>query len=318
MRVLITGGAGFLGSALANHLAKAGHHVRVLDDLSAGDTSRLHPQVFFERGDVRDVPRLWTLLRNVKCVYHLAAKVSVPGSIHYPVAYSEVNVGGTVCLMTAVRDTRIKRVVLASSGALYGEQEVQPIKEEARPKPTSPYAVSKLAAEHYVRCIGELCGIEVVVLRIFNAYGPHQRLPLSYAPLIPKFIKSTVTDGTLVVHGTGEQTRDFVYIDDVVQAMVTAGTTPEAEGHTINVGSGREVSVNEIARKIERIVGHRLNIVRNTVDDGGVSRSVADLSLARSILGYNPRINIDQGLSLMIEHYLERQRSLQKERLREI
>lgn len=312
MRVLITGGAGFLGSALANDLAKAGHHVRVLDDLSAGDRALLNPDVTFERGDVRDVPRLWSLLHRVDCVYHLAAKVSVPESVHYPIEYSEVNVGGTVSLMTAVRDARVKRVVLASSGALYGEQKVQPIKEDSAPKPASPYAVSKVAAEHYVRCIGELYAIDVVVLRIFNAYGPHQRVPVSYAPVIPGFIKSTVTDGTLVVHGTGEQTRDFVYVDDVVQAMVAAGITPGASGHTMNVGSGQEVSVNEVVRKIERIVGRHLNVVRNTVDDGGVSRAVADLALARSILGYNPRIDIDQGLWLMIEHYRQGQRSRQK------
>lgn len=318
MRFLITGGAGFLGSALVNYLAEAGHHVRVLDDLSAGDRALLRPDVTFERGDVRDVPKLWSLLHRIDCVYHLAAKISVPESIHYPIEYSEVNVGGTVCLMTAVRDARVKRVVLASSGALYGEQEAQPIKEDARPKPASPYAVSKVAAEHYVRCIGELYSIEVVVLRIFNAYGPHQRVPVSYAPVIPRFIKNAVADGTLVVHGTGEQTRDFVYVDDVVQGMVAAGSTPEAKGHTINVGSGQEVSVNDLLRKIERIVGRRLNVVRNTVDDGGVSRAVADLALARSILGYVPRTDIDDGLSLMIEHYRERQRSLQKGGLKKI
>ena len=168
MRILVTGGAGFLGTALANKLVQEGHIVRVLDDLSAGDASYLDKDILFSRGDTRDIPRLWSLLKDVDCVYHLAARVSVPESIAYPVEYNDVNVGGTVSLMTAVRDARVKRVVLASSAAVYGNQAQQPISESAVLQPESPYAVSKVAAENYVQAIGKLWGIE-------NGYPAHSK-----------------------------------------------------------------------------------------------------------------------------------------------
>ena len=224
MRFLVTGGAGFLGSALANRLARDGHTVRVLDDLSAGDPARLDPAIAFTRGDVSDVPKLWTLLQAVDCVYHLAARVLVPESILYPREYNTVNVGGTVAVMEAMRDAGVKRVVFTSSGAVYGEQERQPVSEDARPNPDSPYAVSKLAAEHYVRTIGALWGIETVILRVFNAYGPGQPLPPAHAPVIPQLLKQALGGGSLVVFGDGKQSRDFAYVDDVVDGLAAAAT----------------------------------------------------------------------------------------------
>jgi len=182
MNFLITGAAGFLGSNLANYLVREEHQVRGLDDLSAGNPEVLSPQVLFTRGDVNDRPKLWTLLQEVDCVYHLAARVSVPESVLYPREYNATNVGGTVSLMEAMRDVGVKRVVFVSSGAVYGDQGEQPLKESAAPNPRSPYAVSKLAAEYYVRTIGDLWGIETVILRVFNAYGPGQHLPASHAP----------------------------------------------------------------------------------------------------------------------------------------
>ena len=180
MNFLISGVAGFLGAALANHLVQQGHHVRGIDDLSTGDPQALLPDVHFTRGDVRDRPKLWTLLQDIDCVVHLAARVSVSESVLYPSDYNEVNVGGTVSLMEAMRDVGIRRVILASSGAVYGPQEEQPIKEDSIVHPDSPYAVSKLSAEYYVNTIGMLWGIETVCLRIFNAYGPG---PVSYTHL---------------------------------------------------------------------------------------------------------------------------------------
>ena len=185
MNFLITGAAGFLGSSLANHLAREGHQVRGLDDLSTGDPQSLMPDVHFTRGDVSDRPKLWTLLQEVDVVYHLAARVSVQESVLYPRDYNAVNVGGTVALMEATRDVGVRRVVLASSGAVYGDHLVQPLKESITPEPRSPYAVSKLAAEFYVRTIGRLWGIETLSLRIFNAYGPGQHLPASHPPVVP-------------------------------------------------------------------------------------------------------------------------------------
>jgi UDP-glucose 4-epimerase len=296
MRVLITGGAGFLGSALANRMVAEGHTVLVLDDLSAGDPRRLASEVLFTRGDVKDVPKLWTLLQGVDCVYHLAARVRVPESIHYPSEYSSVNVGGTVAVMEAVRDTGVKRVVFASSGALYGEQAHQPISEDQAPNPNSPYGVSKIAAEYYVSTLGNLNSIETVAMRIFNAYGPGQELPPSYPPVIPQLLRQAQTGESLVILGDGTQTRDFVFVDDVVDALVAASTATDVNRAVINIGSGQETGINDLAAKVALLTRNRTNLLHNRAQPGGVSRLVADVTLAQSLLGWTPRTDLDQGL----------------------
>ncbi len=300
MHVLITGGAGFLGTALANRLVSQGHHVRVLDDLSAGDRDRLDRRVVFTRGDTRDIPKLWTLLRGVDCVYHLAARVSVPESVAYPVEYNGVNVGGTVSLMTAVRDAQVRRVILTSSGAVYGEQERQPVSEDAVLHPQTPYAVSKMAAEQYVLAIGALWGIETVILRVFNAFGPGQPLPPSHPPVIPQFLKQALGGGSLVIYGNGRQTRDFVCITDVVDALQAAGTAEDVDRCVMNIGSGVEISINELVERIGHVTGRSLHILRSRTESGGVSRLVADVSLAREKLGFRPRVPIEEGLRLIL------------------
>ena len=296
MKVLITGGAGFLGSALANRLVEDGHHVRVLDDLSAGDQKRLDARVVFTRGDTRDIPKLWGLLKGVDCVYHLAARVSVQESILYPVEYNEVNVGGTVGLMTAVRDARVKRVIFSSSGAAYGEQEQQPVPETAPLKPSSPYAVSKMAAEGYVLALGALWGIETVILRVFNVYGPGQNIPPMHAPVIPRFLKQTISGGSLVVYGDGRQSRDFLYISDAVEAMVAVGKATNVDRAVLNVGSGQEVTIKGLVQAIERATGRSAYCLYNQEEGGGVSRLVADIALARQKLGFQPKVDLDSGL----------------------
>ena len=297
MKFLVTGGAGFLGSALANRLVQQGHHVRVLDDLSAGDQKRLDPRVVFTRGDTRDIPKLWALLKGVDCVYHLAARVSVQESILYPVEYNEVNVGGTVSLMTAVRDARVKRVVFTSSGAAYGEQEQQPVRETARLKPHSPYAVSKMAAEGYVLALGALWGIETVILRVFNVYGPGQSIPPTHAPVIPRFLKQILAAGSLVIYGNGLQSRDFVYVSDAVDALVSASRAANVDRAVINVGSGQEVTINALVDAIERASKHTAHRLYNEVEEsGGVSRLVADVSLAAEKLDFRPKVGLDTGL----------------------
>ncbi|MGC8855949.1 MAG: NAD-dependent epimerase/dehydratase family protein [Anaerolineae bacterium] len=301
MNFLITGAAGFLGSALANHLAREGHQVRGLDDLSTGDPQALSPDVHFTRGDVNDRPKLWTLLQEVDVVYHLAARVSVPESILYPRDYNVVNVGGTVALMEAIRDVGVKRVVLASSGAVYGDLEEQPLKESATPNPRSPYAVSKLAAEYYVRTIGKLWNIETVSLRIFNAYGPGQHLPPSHPPVVPHYLRQALRGGTLVVHGDGTQTRDYVFVDDVISAMVAAATAPGINGLVINVGSGRETSVRDLVKLVLEITGSKANVVYNSQTSGGVQRMCADLTLAQEKLRFQPSIKLEEGLRLTLQ-----------------
>jgi UDP-glucose 4-epimerase len=301
MNFLITGAAGFLGSALANRLAREGHEVRGLDDLSTGDPQALSPDVLFTRGDVNDRPKLWTLLQEVDCVFHLAARVSVPESVLYPREYNAVNVGGTVSLMEAMRDVGVRRVVLISSGAVYGDQGEQPLRESATPNPHSPYAVSKLAAEYYVRTIGDLWNIETVSLRVFNAYGPGQHLPASHPPVIPFFLRQAVRGGTLVVHGSGSQTRDYVFIDDVLRCMLAAATAPGLNHAVINVGSGNETSIRELARLVLETTHSKAEMITHSRTDPGVSRMCADLTLAREKLGYQPRISLAEGLRLTLE-----------------
>ncbi|MHB0857835.1 MAG: NAD-dependent epimerase/dehydratase family protein [Anaerolineae bacterium] len=300
MRVLVTGGAGFLGSALANRLVLQGHHVRVLDDLSAGERERLDARVVFVGGDIRDVPKLWSALQGVDCVYHLAARVSVPESILYPVEYNAVNVGGTVSLLAAARDAQVKRLILASSGAVYGEQGAQPVPEEAALRPASPYAVSKVASEQYVQAIGRLCAIETVILRIFNAYGPGQPLPPSHAPAVPRFLRQAASGGSLVVFGDGRQTRDFCYVSDVVDALVSAGEREGIDRSILNIGSGVEVSLSGLVDTIERVLGRRVHRLHNDEEATGVSRLVADISNAQQSLDFRPKVTLEEGLRRML------------------
>jgi UDP-glucose 4-epimerase len=301
MNFLITGAAGFLGSSLANHLAREGHQVRGLDDLSTGDPQVLAPDIHFTRGDVSDRPKLWTLLQEVDVVYHLAARVSVPESVLYPRDYNTVNVGGTVALMEAMRDVGVRRVVLASSGAVYGDLGDMPLNETDNPNPRSPYAVSKLAAEFYVRTIGGLWGIETVSLRIFNAYGPGQHLPASHPPVVPYFLRQASRSGTLVVHGDGSQTRDYVYVDDVVSAMVAASTAPNINGLVVNVGSGIGTSVRDLVKKALDVTGGKPEVIYNSQTSGGVSCLTADLTLAQEKLSYRPSIKLNDGLRLTLQ-----------------
>ncbi|RME81768.1 MAG: NAD-dependent epimerase/dehydratase family protein [Caldilineae bacterium] len=297
MNYLITGGAGFIGHHLANRLVAQGHHVRVLDDLSAGDPSLLNEQVLFTRGDVRDQPKLWTLLHNIDCVYHLAAKVSLPQSVLYPRDYNDVNVGGTVCLMEAMRAVGVKRVVLASSGTIYGDQKRQPVDEDVVPELLTPYAVSKFASEHYMFTLGIHYGIETVALRIFNAYGPGQALPPAYPPVVPQVMNQVLNGGTVVVFGSGRQTRDYVYIDDVVDALIEAGHREGIDRQVINVGSGTETSVLELVEAIGEVTGRTPHVLRNEEQSGGVRRLVADLEKAQRLLNYEPQVSLKEGLA---------------------
>ncbi len=300
MNFLVTGAAGFLGSALANRLDRERHQVRGYDDLSAGDPSRLSADVLFTRGDVTDRPKLWTLLQEVDCVYHLAAKVSVPESILYPREYNIINVGGTVSVMEAMRDVGVRRVILISSGAIYGDQGQQPLVEDAPPNPGSPYAVSKLAAEHYVHTIGKLWGIETVALRVFNAYGPGQPLAAAHPAVVPHFLRQVAHGGSMVIHGKGEQTRDFVYLDDVVEAMVAAASAPTINRSVINIGSGIETSIQTLGQYVLEAVGIKSEWIYKEDQDSGPSRMCADIHLAKEKLGYRPHFSLQEGLARMI------------------
>jgi len=305
MRIFITGVAGFIGSALANKLIQEEHYVRGVDDLSTGDPNRLLPEVEFIRGDINDRPKLWTMLQDIDCVFHIAARVVVPESVLYPREYNQVNVGGTVTLMEAMRDVGVRRVVFASSGAIYGNQKTQPVKETATPQPRSPYAVSKLSAEYYIQTIGSLYGIETVSLRIFNTYGPGQPTPATHPPVIPYFLKQAYKNSTLVINGDGHQTRDYVYIDDVVNGIKATVTAKNIDRQIINIGSGRETSVRELAKIVMEITGKNPEIVYNFKSDGGPARMCADISKARDFLHFYPLTPLEIGLQNTFEKELQ-------------
>ena len=300
-KVLITGGAGFIGSHLANELYQRGALVRVLDDLSSGDPAALRQRVALSRGDVRDVPRLWSLLQGIDIVYHLAARVSVPASVLYPREYNDVNVGGTVALLEACRDVgTVKRVILGSSATVYGNQLAQPVNEMMVPLPAVPYAVSKLAAEQYLFTIGRNSGFETVALRIFNAYGRGQPVPPTHAPVVPQFARQILGRGSVLVNGDGTQTRDFVYIDDVIDALRSAGEAAGVDGQVINIGSGEEITINDLIAQIAAITRRDANVLYNREASGGIARLVADIRKARDLLHFRPRTRLETGLRILL------------------
>ena len=301
MRFLITGAAGFLGSALANRLVDEGHTVRGLDDLSTGSPDVLRPDVFLTRGDINDRPKLWTLLQDVDCVYHLAARVSVPESVLYPREYNLVNVGGTVTLMEAMRDVGVRRVVFISSGAVYGDQTDQPLAEAAAAQPALALrrleTCRRILCPHHRAAVGHRNGLPARLQRLWA--GPASA-PV-HAPVIPYFLRQAWNQGTLVVHGDGTQTRDYVYVDDVVQAAVSAAAAPDINQRIINVGSGIETPVRELVRLVIEVTGGSPEVIYNPRNEGGVRRMCADLTLAQQYLGYRPTVSLTDGLRMTLE-----------------
>jgi UDP-glucose 4-epimerase len=233
-------------------------------------------------------------------VYHLAARVSVAESVLHPQAYNAVNVGGTVSLMEAMRDTGVRRVVFTSSGAVYGRLPTQPVHENDTPNPDSPYAVSKWAAEQYIHTIGQLWDIETVALRIFNAYGPGQSLPVSHAPVIPRFLHQARTGGSVVLYGNGQQTRDYIYVTDVVAALLATATAKAVNRQVINIGTNVETSLVQLVSQIEQVTGKRVNQLTNQQKGGGVPRLVADISRAQQLLGFRPFVGLAEGLQQIL------------------
>lgn len=301
MKCFVTGAAGFLGTALSNRLIEEGHQVIGLDDCSAGEPERLLPDVQFVRNDLNSKESLWRLLRDVDCIYHLAAKVIVPDSLRYPGEYEKTNVGGTVTLLEAMHDVGNQKMVFASSGAIYGDQPVMPLREEMTPRPESPYAVSKLSGEYYIRTIGQLWGLQAVCLRIFNCYGPYQGFSFAHSPVIPTFLRQCALKGTVVIHGDGTRTRDFVYVDDVVDAFVAAMNLENSDETVINVGSGVETSVNDVLSLAEKVTGMVPQVIYNQRRGGGASRMCADLTIAGKKLNYQPKVMLEEGLRKTFE-----------------
>lgn len=300
MRYVVTGGAGFIGSHLAEELVSCGHEVTVIDDLSSGSTENVgnltgNPRFRFVRGSVLDAGLLKREFEGSDGVFHQAAYVSVPGSITDPARSHEVTLTGTLAVLVAAREAGVRKVVHASSAAVYGNLPGVPKREDMPLDPLSPYAVAKCAGEYYCRVFSLLYGLKTVSLRYFNVYGERQDPHSDYAAVIPRFIANLRTGNPPTIYGDGEQTRDFVYVRDVSRANVRA-MEGGAEG-VFNIGSGRGTRILELAEILISLTGYRGRPVHGPGRPGEVRHSVADISRARECLGWEPAHTLEEGLS---------------------
>jgi len=303
MRVLVTGGAGFIGSHLAAELLHRGAAVRTFDNLSSGARGNLAAiagQVEAVDGDLRDVAAVIRATEGIEVVYHLAADASAPRSVADPRTCYDVNVTGTLNLLEAARKAGCRRVVFASSSAVYGDDPILPKRETMIPRPSSPYASSKLAGEDLCAVFGRSYGLETVALRFFNVYGPRQDPNGPYAPVIPRFIAALRRGEPATIFGDGEQTRDFVYVEDVVRALVLAATAPDIVGGPYNVASGMAVTLNRLVSILGDLLAQPPRVHHAPERPGDVRHSAADTSAIRAGLGWEPEISLRTGLSRML------------------
>ena len=308
-KVVVTGGAGFIGSHLAEQLVRHGYDVTVLDDLSAGKMDNIkgllsvqrspgqsedtgHPIRFVE-GSIADLPVLQRLLEGIQYVFHLAAIPSVPGSIQNPMASHQTNLTGTLNVLLAARDCQVSKVIYASSCAVYGDNPVLPHREDMLPNPQSPYAAAKVAGEHYCRVFHQVYGLPTVCLRYFNVYGPRQDSNSQYAAAIPKFIDKVSEHNPPIIFGDGEQSRDFIFVGDVVEANILAAES--AVTGLINIGTGDAITINRLASLIIEVMGETLVPAYRGPRPGEVRHSIADISRARD-LGFQPSRTLEEGL----------------------
>ena len=306
---LVTGGAGFIGSHLVERLLADGARVRVLDNFSTGSRANLgfaprfrrHLEVL--RGDIRNLSVLLRAARGARVIFHQAAMRSVPRSVKDPLGANANNVNGTLNVLEAARRCRVPRVVYASSSSVYGDRPDLPKREDQSPAPVSPYAASKAAGEQYAAIWTRLYGVETVGLRYFNVFGPRQDPKSEYAAVIPRFILWGLSRRPLEIHGDGTQSRDFTYIDNVVEANILAAKAPAVPGEVFNVGCGRRVSLLEIVAKLEAIVGRRLERRHTPSRAGDVPHTLADVSKAKRLLGYAPLVDFDEGFRRTVEHF---------------
>jgi len=305
-RVLVTGGAGFIGSNLAHALLGRGDEVRVLDNFSTGDRANLAGlDVEIVEGELRSYERVHNAVRKAEIVYHLGALGSVPRSIQDPLTSSAVNVEGTLNVLLAARDEGVRRVVYSSSTSVYGSTRELPTTEESPPDPISPYAVTKLAAERYCVSFSRVYeSFESVVLRYFNVFGPRQSPFSQYAAVVPRFVTAIDAGQQIEIHGDGEQSRDFTYVGNVVDATIRAGEADGVTGEIFNVAGGSPTSVNRIADTIGEILGKPVERRHLPSRAGDIRNSWADLSKSERVLGYAPEIALEDGLRRTIEFLL--------------
>ncbi|HUX10261.1 MAG TPA: SDR family oxidoreductase [Terriglobia bacterium] len=296
---LVTGGAGFIGSNLVGELVRRGETVRVLDNLATGHIENLAPvmeKIAWHEADIRDLEAIRPDFEGVDYVVHLAAIPSVPRSVADPLTSNAVNIDGTLNVLLAARDASAKRLVFAASSAAYGDDPVLPRVESQKPRPLSPYALTKLAGEYYCRIFTRVYGLETVALRYFNIFGPHQSPDSPYSGVLSLFIAAYMAGRTPTIFGDGEQSRDFTYIDNNVDATLRACTAPDAAGRVINVGTGGRHTLNETIETLNGIFGAQVTPRYEAARTGDVQHSHADISLARKLLGYEPKVQFEEGL----------------------
>ncbi len=303
---LVTGGAGFIGSNIVGALVEKGEKVKVLDNFFSGRRENIAS--FLDRielieGDIRDRGLLAKAFAGVDFVLHQAALRSVPQSLKDPIAYNEVNVGGTLNVLMAARDAGVKRVVFASSSSVYGNCEKFPEKETHPTAPISPYGASKMAGELYNRVFAGVFALETVSLRYFNVFGPRQDPASEYAAVIPKFILAILKDSPPTIHGDGSQSRDFTYVENVVRANLLAATTPGIGGEVFNVATSHEHSVMEIAEKVNRILNKKVRPIFGPRRQGDPLRSLADVTKAKKLMGWEPQVDFAEGLKKTVEWF---------------
>ncbi|MFW6139739.1 MAG: SDR family oxidoreductase [Acidobacteriota bacterium] len=296
---LVTGGAGFIGSSLARGLLKEGKEVRIIDNLSIGSLSNLDgllDQVEFIDGDIRNLSTIQEASENIKYVFHQAAVPSVPRSIENPVDSNQSNIDGTLNVLVAARDQGVKRVIYAGSSSVYGDTPELPKKEDMKPHPLSPYAVTKLTGEYYCKVFSDVYGLETVTTRYFNVFGPRQNPESQYAAVIPKFIDAFLKGNPPTVFGDGEQTRDFTFVDNVVYANILCSKAQKTAGEVINIATSSRISLNELINILKKITKRNIDPVYTEPREGDVRHSLADISRAESLIGYKPIVDLKQGL----------------------
>jgi nucleoside-diphosphate-sugar epimerase len=313
---LVTGGAGFIGSHLTVALAESGSRVRVIDDLSTGYRSNLEGidgDVDFIQSSLIDDAQTRRALEDVEVVFHQAAIPSVPRSVENPVETHVASVDATFALLLAARDRGVRRVVYAASSSAYGDQPELPKREDMRPNPLSPYAVAKLVGEYYCQAFTRVYGLETVSLRYFNVFGPRQDPSSQYSGVVARFISALLSDQTAMIHGDGEQSRDFTYISNAVDANLRASESTQAVGHVINIANGVRVTLNRLFDTLKNLTGrHDAQVEYDEPRPGDVRHSLADISQARALLGYEPRVDLDEGLRRTIDWWKQHNSSTGK------
>jgi nucleoside-diphosphate-sugar epimerase len=306
MKILVTGGAGFIGSNLVHALLERGDEVRVLDNFSTGHRRNLiGADVELVEGDLRSFERVSTATKGVEVVYHEGAMPSVPRSIQDPLTSNAVNVEGTLNVILAARDHGVRRLVFASSSSVYGDLQGMPRREDQPVAPLAPYAVAKLAAERYVVVANSVFGVETVALRYFNVFGERQDPSSGYAAVIPKFINLMLSGERPMIHGDGSTSRDFTHIDNVVAANLAAATANGVEGLIVNVAMQQSHTLNSLVSTLNGLLGTSIEADHGPSRPGDVPESMADISLARRLLGYEPSVTFDMGLQRTIDHLRE-------------